>query len=220
MLRVIRSTVQSLTIDTDQEDAFQEAVEAGEQLRETYNTDQIGQKDTHYQLIAYTDPNGEHRFAVLAEEPAECDWQDTDTFDEALDLYEETVRATAAGMGDDYEEYEDEETGEWVVGDRKQPFKFTDVPGIHGYEDKAEEVGNAQGRMLEAQWATEAAEAAQRIAAEKTEARQIAYARAVDEFGRGGNAVLARQVGLSEPTVKAIADKGRQLLAQRREDAS
>lgn len=212
MLRVISSTVQAVAIDSDQEEAFEEAVRAGEQLRETYNTDEIGQKAAHYQLIAYTDPNGQHRFAVTADEPSESDWQDTDSFDEALALYEETVQATAVGIGDEYEEYEDEETGEWVVGDRKAPFKFTDVPGVYGYEKGAEEVGNAQGRMLEAEWATEAAEAAQRLAEEKTQARQLAYARAVDEFGRGGNAVLARRVGLSEPTVKAIADKGRAML--------
>lgn len=211
MLRVINSTVQGLDIDPDQGDAFQEAVEAGEQLRETYNTDDIGQKDAHYQLIAYTDPNGEHRFAVRADEPSECDWQDTDSFGEALALYEETVQATAAGMGIQV----DEETG-----NEKNPFEFTDVPGIDGYEDGAEETGNVQGRMLEAQWATEEADKAQRLAEEKTRARQIAYARAVDEFGRGGNAVLARNVSLSEPTVKAIADKGRALLAQARGDAN
>lgn len=210
MLRVINSTVQSVAIDPDQEEAFEEAVYAGEQLRETYNTDEIGQKDAHYQLIAYTDPNGLHRFVVLANEPTERDWQDTDSFDEALALYEETVRETAAGMGLTVDD----------EGNEKDPFEFTDVPGVQGYENGAEESGNLDGRMLEAEWATKAAEDAQRIAEEKTRARQIAYARAVDAFGRGGNAALARQVELSEPTVKTIADKGRAILAQQQAEAT
>jgi hypothetical protein len=48
---------------------------------------------------------------------------------------------------------------------------------------------------------------------EATLKRQIAFARAVDAMGRGGNAILCRKVGLSAPTVKSIADRGRQVLA-------
>lgn len=44
---------------------------------------------------------------------------------------------------------------------------------------------------------------------EATVARQVAFAKAIDGMGRGGNAILARKVRLSEPTVKSIADRGR-----------
>ena len=44
---------------------------------------------------------------------------------------------------------------------------------------------------------------------EATVKRQVAFAKAIDRMGRGGNAVVARKIGLSEPTVKSIADRGR-----------
>ncbi|MFI6653221.1 hypothetical protein ACIBI8_37230 [Streptomyces sp. NPDC050529] len=209
MLRVIRSTVQGLDIDTDHEDAFTDAAQTGEPLRESYINDKHGQKAISVEVCAYTDPNGENRFAVLYTGQAEIDWQDTDDYDEARNLYEETVRAEEAG-------------GELTVdedGNEQPVFAVTDVPGVAGYEDEAEEAGNAQGLLLLAQWVTAEAEEAQRIATEKAQARQIAYARAIDAFGRGGNAVLARRVGKSEPTVKDIADRGRALLAERSEGA-
>lgn len=50
---------------------------------------------------------------------------------------------------------------------------------------------------------------------EATVARQVAFARAIDAMGRGGNAVLSNKIGLSAPTVKSIADRGRKVLADR-----
>ncbi|MGQ5576782.1 hypothetical protein [Streptomyces sp. ECR3.8] len=50
---------------------------------------------------------------------------------------------------------------------------------------------------------------------EATVARQVAFARAVDAHGRGGNAVLSNKIGLAAPTVKSIADRGRAILADR-----
>ncbi|MFI9244131.1 hypothetical protein ACIGXF_16435 [Streptomyces sp. NPDC053086] len=44
---------------------------------------------------------------------------------------------------------------------------------------------------------------------EATANRQVAFAKAIDAMGRGGNAILSRKVGLSAPTVKSIADRGR-----------
>ncbi|MEU7322642.1 hypothetical protein ABZ682_19115 [Streptomyces griseoviridis] len=205
MLRVINSSVQTAGIHANQEGDFEAAVRSGEQLRETYSTNGNGQKDAHYDLVAYTDPDGLRRFAVRISEPSTYDWQDTHFFDEALALYEESVRGAAEGMWTAV----DEETG-----DELPPFEFTDVPGVQGYESGAEEAGTIKGRMLDAEWATEEADKAQRVADGATRARQIAYARAIDGFGRGGNAYLARRLGLSEPTVKAIADRGRQILEQ------
>lgn len=54
------------------------------------------------------------------------------------------------------------------------------------------------------------AEAAYKTA---TTARQIAFAQAIDAMGRGGQAILSRKVGLAAPTVKSIADRGREILA-------
>ena len=204
MLRVIRSTVQSITIDDDRTDEFETAAQAGELLRRSHINDKYGNEDLSVTLRAYTDPDGQHHFAVLYDSPAENDWQDTPDFDEAVNLYEETVRAEEAGA---HLQVDD-------AGNELPVFTGTDVPGVGGYEDGAEEAGNAQGLLLVAQWATDEAEEAQRIAADKAQARQIAYASAIDTFGRGGQAVLAGRVGLKEPTVKAIADKGRALLAE------
>ncbi|WP_331731845.1 hypothetical protein OG298_45190 (plasmid) [Streptomyces sp. NBC_01005] len=211
MLRVIRSTVHGLDIDTEFEDDFADAVEAGELLRETYNENKHGQKDFSIEVRAYTDPEGQNRFAVLYTNPADVDWQDTDSYPEARNLYEESVRETEKGAGLEVDEN----------GNEKPAFTATDVPGAAGYEDGAEEAGDAQAYMLLAEWATVEAEEAQRIATEKAQARQTAYALAIDAFGRGGNAVLARRVGKSEPTVKDIADRGRTILeAQHKEQFS
>jgi hypothetical protein len=46
-----------------------------------------------------------------------------------------------------------------------------------------------------------------------TVARQVAFAQAIDTMGRGGNAILSRKIGLAAPTVKGIADRGREYLA-------
>jgi hypothetical protein len=50
---------------------------------------------------------------------------------------------------------------------------------------------------------------------EATVARQVAFAQAIDAMGRGGNAVLSNKIGLSAPTVKSIADRGRAVLTDR-----
>ncbi|MER7738904.1 hypothetical protein ABTX34_11355 [Streptomyces sp. NPDC096538] len=57
-----------------------------------------------------------------------------------------------------------------------------------------------------------AAEAAYK---EATVKRQVAFAKAIEAMGRGGNAVLSNKIGLSAPTVKSIADRGRAILANR-----
>ncbi|GAA2192677.1 hypothetical protein [Streptomyces bangladeshensis] len=53
---------------------------------------------------------------------------------------------------------------------------------------------------------------------EATIARQVAFAEAIDAMGRGGNAILSNKIGLSAPTVKSIADRGRKILAARATD--
>ncbi|MEU9849331.1 hypothetical protein [Streptomyces sp. NPDC047985] len=202
MLRVIRSTVQGLDIDAELEDGFADAAQAGKLLRETYSTNEHGQKDFSIAVRAYTDPEGQNRFAVLYSTPSAVDWQDTDDYVEARNLYEGMVRESENGAAGEIDEH----------GNEKPVFTATDVPGVDGYEDGAEGEGDAEAYMLLAEWATAEAEEAQRIAAEKAQARQIAYALAVDTFGRGGNAVLARRAGKKEPTVKDIADRGRVIL--------
>lgn len=70
---------------------------------------------------------------------------------------------------------------------------------------------HAEEQAEEAHAAYLAAETAYKAA---TVNRQVAFAKAVDTMGRGGQAVLSRKVGLSEPTVKGIADRGRKILAE------
>ena len=198
MLRVIRSTVQGLGIDADLEDEFSAAAEAGFLLRESRSTDNA----LTIELRSYTDPTGQNRFVVLYTDPTEVDWQDTDDYTEARNQYEEGVREAKKGAAFDVDE----------DGNEKPLFETTDVRGVAGYEEGSEEAGDATALLLVAEWATTQLVEAQRVFDEKTRARQIAYARAVDNFGRGGNAALARRVGKSEPTVKDIADRGRALL--------
>src|SRR5881397_1163129 len=50
---------------------------------------------------------------------------------------------------------------------------------------------------------------AEAVYKEATVNRQVAFAKAIDAMGRGGNAILARKLNLSAPTVKSIADRGR-----------
>ncbi|MER5985753.1 hypothetical protein [Streptomyces sp. NPDC001787] len=200
MLRVIKSTLQGLDIDEDREDEFAAAAEAGALLRETYAENEHGQKDCTIVVRAYTDPDGRHRFAVLYSNPGDVDWQDTEDYDTARAFYEETVRA-------------DPRTDE--DGAMSPLFAATDVPGVDGYEDGAEAAGDTEAYMLVAEWVTEEAEEALRMAAERTQARQIAYARALDASGYGSQTLLADRVGISSPTVKDIADRGRKLIRQR-----
>ncbi|MCX5115502.1 hypothetical protein OOK13_45230 [Streptomyces sp. NBC_00378] len=208
MLRVVRSTIQGLDIDAALEDDFADAAQAGKLLRETYSEDKCGQKGLSIEVRAYTDPEGQNRFAVLWTDDSEVDWRDAGSYPEARTAYEEMARETQTGADPDVDE----------DGNEKPLFAATDVPGVDGYEDGAEKAGDAEALMLVAEWATVEAEEAQRTATEKAQARQIAYAVAIDEFGRGGNAVLARRVGKSEPTVKDIADRGRAILKDRIEN--
>lgn len=210
MLRVIRSTVQGLDIDADLEDAYSIAAVAGSLLRETYSESEHGQKELSIELRAYTDTEGQHQFAVLYSDPAELDWQDTGDYDEARSLYEKLVRESERGATPEVDEDNNE----------KPVFTATDVPGVEGYEAGSEKSGDAEALLLVAEWATVEAEEAQRNFSKKTAARQIAYARAIDNFGRGGQAVLARRVKKSEPTVKDSADKGRALIEQQASAAS
>ncbi|MFJ2279272.1 hypothetical protein ACIOEZ_34550 [Streptomyces sp. NPDC087866] len=202
MLRVIRSTIQTLDIDIDLEDDYSTAAQSGTLLHETYSEDAHGQKDLSIEVRAYTDPEGKNRFAILYTGLTDIDWQDTNDYPEARASYEQIVREEEQGAAVDIDD----------DGNEKPLFTATDVPGVTNYEEGSEEAGTAEAYMLLAEWATAEAEEAQRVATEKAQARQTAYALAVDSFGRGGNVVLARRIGKSEPTVKSIADRGRAIL--------
>ena len=206
MLRVIRSTVQAIDIDTDLEDAFDQAIEAGITMRETYSTDSIGQKEYRIQLLAYTDPTGAHRWAVTYDNPSEADWQDTRDLTEAITLYEQTVRDEADGMGERYEEDPEDPSG---PGELKDPFDSTDVPGVRGYEAGAEESGNNSALVLDAKWWNEEYTAAKDAADALEKPRRAAIAAAVDAHGRGGQTFVAKALGIGQPTVNDLARRGR-----------
>ncbi|MFE2832137.1 hypothetical protein ACFXI6_13985 [Streptomyces mirabilis] len=209
MLRVIHSTVQSIDIDDEQAEAYEDAInaalEARDQVRETFSLDEIGQKDSLIALLPYTDPAGAHRWAILDSGPAETDWQDTDDLDEAIATYEEWVRAATSGAMPQYDE----------DGAEKPLWDETDVEGAPAKDESDGGSHNDTARMIDAQWAHEEFNAAEHAYQQATQRRQIAFAKVIDSWGRGGQAILANRVELRDPTVKAIADKGRQILAER-----
>lgn len=213
MFRVIRSTVQGLDIDQDQAEAFEQAIDtalnAGGAVRETYGLDDIGQKEYHIALLPYTDPDGEHRWAVLNSGPAEVDWQDTCDLAEAVAAYEDEVRDTTAGA---MPEYDDE-------GDELPLWNVSDVKGIAARDEQDGDDHSNTARLTDAEWAHAEFTSAEDEYHKAAQRRQVAFARVIDGWGRGGQAVLARRVGLKEPTVKALADRGREILLGVREDA-
>lgn len=206
MLRVVRSSVQGLDIDDDLADEYEEAIDkalnARDQVRETYSLDAIGQKEYHFALLPYTDPTGAFRWAILESAPATYECQDTDDVEEAIATYEEWVRAwTESAMPS----YDDE-------GNEKPLWDESDVEGVAAETLYDGNSGNLNARMQDAEWAHEAITAVEEAYQQATQRRQVAFARLIDSWGRGGQTVLAKRVDLSEPTVKAIADKGRQIL--------
>ncbi|MFF7795586.1 hypothetical protein [Streptomyces sp. NPDC007991] len=210
MFRVIRSSIQNIDIDADQADDFEAAIDAAitrrDQVRETFSCDEIGQKAYHLALLPYTDPNGEHRWAIFDSGPTEYDCQDTDDLDEAITAYEEWVRGATAGAMPSYDE-DGEELPLWDE---------SDVEGISAKEVYDGDAGNDNARLIDAEWAHEEFTKAEESYQQATQRRQVAFAKMIDSRGRGGQAMLASRVNLKEPTVKTIADKGRALLAQAR----
>lgn len=209
MLRVINSTVQGIDIDDEQAEAYEDAINAAlkarDQVRETFSLDEIGQKEYHIALLPYTDPAGAHRWAILDSGPTETDWQDTDDLDEAIATYEEWVRAATAGAMPQYDE----------DGAEKPLWDESDVEGVPAKEESDGGSHNDTARMIDAQWAHEEFNAAEQSYQQATQRRQVAFAKVIDSWGRGGQAILANRVELRDPTVKAIADKGRQILAEK-----
>ncbi|MEU5476782.1 hypothetical protein [Streptomyces mirabilis] len=200
-MRVIHSTVRGLDIDDDQAEVLPAAAERAlndqRAIRETYLMDDRGKKDFWIALVPYTTPSGEHRWAVLDSAPTEADWRDTGELDEAIAVYEEAVHEAsdaAVRAGDDT---------------ARPLWDFSDVEGIPARERGDSASGSLTALMIDAEWAHEdfapAEEAYQRAA----QRRQAAFARAIDAHRRGGQAALARRTKLREPTVRAIADRGR-----------
>lgn len=206
-MRAIRSTIQSIDIDADQAEAFEAAIDQAiarrDQVRETFSCDEIGQKEYHLVLLPYTEPNGEHRWAVFDYGPTEYDCQDTDDLDEAIAAYEEWVRRATASASPSYDE-DGEEIPLWDESD------VEGVPAKEVYDGAA---GNRNARLIDAEWAHEEFTKVEAIYQQATRRRQVAFAKMIDSWGRGGQAMLAGRISLKEPTVKTIADKGRVLLA-------
>lgn len=209
MLRVINSTIQGLDIDADLEDAFTAAVNAAQTardtVRETFQNDEIGQKSSHIALVPYTDPTGAHRWAVLEENPADIDWQDTDDLDEAIAAYEYAVRATTKGFVPNHDE----------EGEERPVWDESDVDGVPARTVNDGDSNNHSALLIDAKWAHEEFTAAEKGYQQATQRRQVAFAKMIDAWGRGGQSALASRVDLKDPTVKVIADKGRQILAER-----
>ncbi|MFI8169811.1 hypothetical protein ACIGAN_26125 [Streptomyces sp. NPDC085931] len=156
-------------------------------------------------LLPYTDPNGEHRWAVFDYGPTEYDCQDTDDLDEAIAAYEEWVRGATAMPS--YDE-DGEELPLWDESD------VEGVPAQRAKQVYDGAAGNNNARLIDAEWAHEEFIKAEENYQQATRRRQVAFAKMIDSRGRGEQALLACRIDLKEPTVKTIADKGRALLAQ------
>jgi hypothetical protein len=211
-VRVIHSTVRGLDVDDDQAEVLPAAAERAlndrRAIRETYGLDVRGKKDHWIALVPYTGPTGEHCWAVLNNGPTEADWQDTDDLDEAIAVYEKAVREAS-------------DAAAHAEGGTTRPlWDYSDVEGISARERGDAESGNLSALMIDAEWAHQdfaPAEEAYRKAAQR---RQGAFARAIGAYPRGGQAALARRTRLKEPTVRAIADRGRAQRVELYEDKS
>ena len=170
-------------------------------LRETWREDENEEPLEIYRVLPYATPNGENRFAVLADDfhGDVSNWYDTDDYEEAVTLYEKTVREAAA---------------------HGHTYGATDVPGVNGYEDGSEQQGNAEGRALAAEWLDEAYASAMEAVKVLEGRRRVAIARAVDTHGRGGQTVLARRLGIKQPTVQELAMRGRADMMRAEKSAS
>lgn len=205
-MRVIHSTIQPAQIGDDHEDAYSEAVaevmSRGDQVRKTYSLDGIGQEEFSIAVLPCKDPAGGRRWVLAHTDPGTVDWQDTDDLDEAIALYEETVRETTKGALPVC----DEEGNELPQWDK------TDVEGVSAREVTSGADANAAARMIDAQWAHEEVTELERRSREAVRRRQLAFARAADAIGRGGQARLTARSGLREPTVARIVAAGRKLM--------
>lgn len=206
-MRVISSTVQGLDIAAEAEDAFCDAVGAGRTVRETYNKNEIGQKDYRIALVGYNDPaDGAGRWAVVYENPNEIDWTDTDDLDTATAAYEEQVRTEAALLEPTYD-------GEGGLA-RPAGFDFTDVSDVPSLDYTAPNLVLARG--IAAVWATQTLQKVQADARRAVEvaatARAVAVAQVVDTFGRGGQSFAADLLEISQPTVADLVRRGRAAL--------
>ncbi|MFJ2218199.1 hypothetical protein ACIQVO_38370 [Streptomyces sp. NPDC101062] len=207
MLRVIRSTIESIHIDGALEDDFDDAVTAAlrDPIRETYKTDEIGQKTSHIALMPYTDPTGARRWAVWEETSDIVHCQDTDDLNEAITAYETTVRMTSKSAGIVC----DDEGNEQPLWDE------TDVTGVAARTVNDGASNSSSAYLIDATWAHEDFLATEAEYQQATRRRQVAFAQMIASRRRGAQAILARHVSLKEPTVKTIVTKGRQILADR-----
>ncbi|MFB7763624.1 hypothetical protein [Streptomyces xiamenensis] len=206
---MISSTVAAEDVDGEYREELEQALHAahgvgGNEVRETYSLDDIGQKEYHIALLPYTEPSGAHRWAVLESGPTESDWADTDDLDEALATYERAVYDATRVSEPDIDE----------AGNELPVWAYSDVAGVHAKEEGDPERGISAAREVDAVWAHEAVVAQEKLYKAALERRQIAFARFKDAYGRGAAATLALRVNREWPTVKKITDSGHVMLAE------
>jgi hypothetical protein len=176
--RVLRSTVQTATVDEEIGDEMADQVlNSRRPQRETYALDRIGQKVYRIAMDQVTDPQtGETRWAVAYADPAEVDVMDYATAAEAEAEYERAVR----------ESYNPDE-----------PFDFTDVEGVLDKEGVVREAvacyEAADSARLEAEAAADAARAA-----------RVQALAAVIEACNGNQSEAGRRIGLDQSTVNKL----------------
>ena len=102
MLRVIRSDFRPAELDQARaaaiETAITTATREGGVVRQTYLLDAEGRRIYWDAVIAFTDPEGRQRWAVVHHDGPERDIQDSDDPDDAVAQYEETARTAIDDM--------------------------------------------------------------------------------------------------------------------------
>lgn len=116
MMRVVKSAFQAIdeSLDEEERDVLADLVEAGDEARRTYTSDEHGQEHAAVVLTGYTAPDGQDRWAVRYTGPEGSEVLDSADRAEAEAAYEAQVKELAgcASEGD----------APW--------WSVTDVPGV------------------------------------------------------------------------------------------
>lgn len=201
--RVLRSTVQAADIPDDQQEAYLQAIAGGTTVRCTYDLDD-GLVVYRVAVTGYTDPGGQHRWALTYCDQAAVDNIDypADQLDQVLADYEQMVRAGADAIAS--------------VDDARDPvFTATDVDDVTAAVKESPAQGNIAARHLAVQWATKAMEDTAVALSKAIDYRRVTCALAagaVTAGGAGGVSAVARTLNVSQPTASLIVRAGEGLL--------
>ncbi|MFI6595014.1 type II toxin-antitoxin system Phd/YefM family antitoxin [Nonomuraea sp. NPDC050536] len=105
VVRTIQSTIDRVdpTVTRDIANAVREAIDAGYVERESYSLDEIGQKEYHIRVVAF-EMEGQQRWALVHDDPAESELIDSADLAEIAALYEKQVHDLTTISGWEFDE--------------------------------------------------------------------------------------------------------------------